>query len=296
MLNQVKILRVLQLITLLQQNPPKTIKNLARILDNTERTVYRYLDLIKELGFDLRKDSRKRFYIIGDSKESNSVFSADESQYIRGLLENSPGNESLTSSILRKVYLQSEVSLYGNNLIHAYLGKSIESLTYAIKMEKPVILCNYHSTNTQSIEDRLVEPIKFSDDYSSICAYEPESHQNKFYKLERFTDVKIQHHDSFQYKSQHRFETPDAFGSPRLGQPISIDLLLSLRSYVLIKEEFPFTISYISQEGDKYRLQMEINNPKPVLRFVMGLLDDIIILGSNDFEEYVLNYIKKLFV
>ncbi|HAH54274.1 MAG TPA: transcriptional regulator, partial [Flavobacterium sp.] len=55
MLNQHKILRVLQLMTLLKKEPSKSIKFLAGMLESTERTVYRYLDLIKELGFDLER-------------------------------------------------------------------------------------------------------------------------------------------------------------------------------------------------------------------------------------------------
>jgi predicted DNA-binding transcriptional regulator YafY len=43
MLNQHKILRVLQLITYLQEKPHKTVQQLSSFLDTTERTVYRYL-------------------------------------------------------------------------------------------------------------------------------------------------------------------------------------------------------------------------------------------------------------
>ena len=64
MLNQHKILRVLQLISLLKKEPSKSIKFLAGIVESTDRTVYRYLDLIKELGFDLQRDSFNRYFIV----------------------------------------------------------------------------------------------------------------------------------------------------------------------------------------------------------------------------------------
>jgi len=63
MLNQHKILRVLQLITYLQSKPHKSIDQLSQFLTTTERTVYRYLDLLRECGFDLHKDSSQRYYI-----------------------------------------------------------------------------------------------------------------------------------------------------------------------------------------------------------------------------------------
>jgi predicted DNA-binding transcriptional regulator YafY len=60
MYNQNKILRVLQLISLLKKEPSKSIRFLSGILESTDRTVYRYLDLIKELGFELQRDQNNR--------------------------------------------------------------------------------------------------------------------------------------------------------------------------------------------------------------------------------------------
>lgn len=62
--NQNRIFRVLQLIAILQKAPAKTIRNLSTHLDNTERTTYRYLDLIKNLGFDLQKNSFNKYFIV----------------------------------------------------------------------------------------------------------------------------------------------------------------------------------------------------------------------------------------
>ena len=36
---------------------------------------------------------------------------------------------------------------------------------------------------------------------------------------------------------------------------------------------------------------MNINNPKPVVRFVLGLLDDVEIIGSAAFKDYLKNYV-----
>ena len=66
--NQHKILRVLQLITLLKKEPAESIRFLSGILDSTDRTVYRYLDLVKELGFELQKDQNNKFKIIGGNE------------------------------------------------------------------------------------------------------------------------------------------------------------------------------------------------------------------------------------
>lgn len=54
--NQHRILRVLQLIDVLQKEPAKSIRNLVTLIDNTERTIYCYLDLVKAMGFSLTKN------------------------------------------------------------------------------------------------------------------------------------------------------------------------------------------------------------------------------------------------
>ena len=59
MLNQHKILRVLKLISYLEQSPSKSVGHLAEILESTDRTVYRYFDLLRECGFDLRPTPAK---------------------------------------------------------------------------------------------------------------------------------------------------------------------------------------------------------------------------------------------
>ncbi len=49
--NQRKILRVLQFFSFLEQSASKTVAQLGNLLDRMGRTVYRYLDLVKECGF-----------------------------------------------------------------------------------------------------------------------------------------------------------------------------------------------------------------------------------------------------
>lgn len=115
MLNQHKILRVLQLISLLQKEPSKSIKFLAGILDSTDRTVYRYLDLVKELGFDLQRDSHNRFFI-GSGKENENIdFTNEEASLLRELLLSSGTKSILKDALLKKIYLKSEIVIQGNH-------------------------------------------------------------------------------------------------------------------------------------------------------------------------------------
>jgi proteasome accessory factor C len=293
MLNQHKILRVLQLISLLKKEPSKSIKFIAGILESTDRTVYRYLDLVKELGFDLQRDSHNRFFIASEENSETIDFTNEEASLLRDLLLSSGTKSNLKDALLRKIYLKSEIVIQGNHLLNAHLGKIVSDLSKAITEHKQVILKKYQSANSNTITDRLVEPISFTDNYTSLCAFEVETAKNKYFNIERITEVDVLQKQN-EFESQHQLDTPDAFGFTALnGLPFDIDIRLNLRAFVLLKQEYPMVVSFVKQEPKTscYRLKTSINNPKPIVRFVLGLLDDVEIIGSNEFKDYLKNYV-----
>lgn len=56
-----KMLRVFELMTLLSQSC-YSIEQLANQLDTTTRTIYRYLNLLKELGFEIKQKNSKVWF------------------------------------------------------------------------------------------------------------------------------------------------------------------------------------------------------------------------------------------
>lgn len=293
MLNQHKILRVLQLISLLKKEPSKSIKFLAGILESTDRTVYRYLDLVKELGFDLQRDSHNRFYIVSNENNETLEFSNEEASLLRELLLSSGSKSNLKDALLRKIYLKSEIVIQGNHLLNAHLGKIVSELSKAITEHKQVVLKKYQSANSNTITDRLVEPISFTDNYTSLCAFEVETAKNKFFNIERITEVEVSQQQN-EFESQHQLDAPDVFGFTALnGLPFDIDIRLNLRAFVLLKQEYPMVVTFVKQEPKTgyYRLKTSINNPKPIIRFVLGLLDDVEIIGSVEFKDHLKNYV-----
>ena len=293
MLNQHKILRVLQLISLLKKEPSKSIKFIAGILESTDRTVYRYLDLVKELGFDLQRDAHNHFFIVNEEDNETIDFTNEEASLLRELLLSSGSKSNLKDALLRKIYLKSEIVIQGNHLLNAHLGKIVSDLSKAITEHKQVVLKKYQSANSNTITDRLVEPISFTDNYTSLCAFEVETAKNKYFNIERITEVDVLQKQN-EFESQHQLDAPDAFGFTALnGLPFDIDIRLNLRAFVLLKQEYPMVVSFVKQEPKTsyYKLKISINNPKPIIRFVLGLLDDVEIIGSIEFKDYLKNYV-----
>jgi proteasome accessory factor C len=287
--NQNKILRVLQLITILKKEPAKSIRFLAGVLESTDRTVYRYLDLVKELGFELHKDHNNKFQIVGGDEYQQISFSNEEVSLLRDLVLSTGKDSKLKDSLLQKIYLQSELAIQGNHILKANLGRMVEKINHSITEKKRILLKGYHSLNTQKISDRIIEPITLTDNYNSVIGFELETQLNKYYNLERITEVVII--DEVQeFGELHQLDEIDVFGfSEKNGLKFSVELLVSLRAYILLKEQYPKIDNHITKEinTEKYRVKIDVNNPKPITRFILGLKDEIEIIGSHQFINFI---------
>ena len=271
MLNQRKILRVLQFISYLEQHPPKTVIQLAEMLETTERTVYRYLDLMRECGFDLQRDKYSRFFIHNETAQGIR-FSTEEAEYLKQLVLTSGKRNKLKDAVLSKIYLASDVNIVAGHLVHAKNGRIVERLAQAIADKEQVILKRYHSINSETISDRLVEPFGFTDNYHTVMAFEVTSSKNKTYHLDRITAVEFNNR-GFMFEDKHEHQIPDAFGFSFKGEQHDIELELSLKAYLLLKDEYPLTIPYIkyNPKTDLYELKIQVNDLKPIERFMRGI-------------------------
>jgi predicted DNA-binding transcriptional regulator YafY len=271
MLNQRKILRVLQFISYLEQRPPKAVNQLAEMLETTERTVYRYLDLIRECGFDLQRDKYTRFFIHNNTAQGIR-FSTEEAEYLKQLVLTSGKRNKLKDAVLSKIYLASDVNIVAGHLVNAKNGRIVERLAQAIADKEQVILKRYHSINSETISDRLVEPFGFTDNYHTVMAFEVTSSKNKTYHLDRITAVEFNNR-GFMFEDKHEHQIPDAFGFSFTGEQHNIELELSLKAYLLLKDEYPLTIPYIkyNPKSDLYELKIQVNDLMPIQRFMRGL-------------------------
>ncbi len=262
---------------------------MAGFIESTERTVYRYLDLIKELGFELERDQNKRYFIKGELYDETASFTNEEVTLLRELLLSSGKQSKLKDAVLKKIYFKSEIAVHGNHILKAHLGKIVEKLSGAIQNQKRVILKDYHSANSQKISDRLVEPITFTDNYNCLIAYEIVSKKNKYFTIERITNVEIL--DTIQeFKHLHKYDEPDVFGFSELnGEKFEVELRLSLLAYLILKEEYPLVEPFLIKEKNKdtYHLKCSINNPKAITRFILGLPEEVEVNGSEKFIKHL---------
>lgn len=255
-------------------------------MDITERSVYRYLDLLEEVGFIVDKDFDNRYFIhVEEDDKSEFNFSTEESVLLKNLILSGAGHHPLKENLLKKLYLNSDLKTISNNLEKARLGALITKINEAIHTQRQVILKQYHSAHSNEIRDRLIEPFDLSENMEDITAFDPDDNSIKHFKLERIGDVYLLNKKQKNIDS-HKQSKTDMFGLSG-DKEIWIKLKLRLRSYLLLREEYPRAIPYLKKEEDQYFFSGPVYSFDGIGRFVLGLMDCITILGPGSFKTYI---------
>jgi DNA-binding IclR family transcriptional regulator len=61
-MNQQRIMRVIKLMEFLKHKP-RPVQAMVRYLGISERSVYRYLKMYEQLGYQLTKDNHKKYFL-----------------------------------------------------------------------------------------------------------------------------------------------------------------------------------------------------------------------------------------
>jgi proteasome accessory factor C len=289
---QTKLLRLFQIISVLKTGR-WTIKSLAERFDTSERTIYRYINLLEEVELLIEKDFDGKYFIHSSQDELGTTeFTIEEMKLIKKVIQTELDNNPLKALLLKKLSLNSELDKVPNLIVHARRGKLVEQIAQAMKNRKQLVLRNYHSANSSEITDRLIEPIGFGDNYQTVIALDTKDKQSKQFKIDRIGEI-VETDNTFQYEQHHQKTTTDIFGMTG-GKNTWVTLNLRMRSYLLLREEHPLAIPYIEKKDEGYyQFHGPVNNFDGIGRFVLGLVDEIDIEGPVEFKKYLKEKFKK---
>lgn len=278
MFNQHRILRVFKLITLLKTYPAKTIRRLSQSLEVSERSTYRYLDLLAELGFEVKKDLHNKFSLGGD--QIVDPFTKEEAQLIHEVLSVSVKNNPLVASIKAKLPSMEVSNILSNNIVSGHLAKLVTQINESIASQRKLLILKYQSASSESISDRLVEPIGFTSNYQYLCAFEVESKQNKYFKIERMGSIELTD-KAFDFVSLHKLLNPDVFGFNEADEQYAIKILLSMRAQLWLRDDYPDTVKYLEEQSDgSWLLEVTVNSMEPVNRIIRSMPGEVTLIQS----------------
>lgn len=287
---------MLRLMKLLTGNVSRTIDQVAKEMGITPRTVYRYIDDIREAGFVVNK-LYGNVYAMGKvgrglSDFNRLIYFTEEEAYITAkLIEGIDNNNVLKRDLQRKlasVYDSTSIANYIDNTANA---ANVEALADAIKSKKQVVLKQYESAHSNESKDRLVEPIEFTANMIDIWAYDVDNGDNRVFKVARIHEVEVTD-TGWEFASKHKAIKPDVF---RMVGNLNEKIVLQLntRAKSLLLEEFPLAEKDLKREDGKWLLKTTIHSLEGAGRFVIGLAADIKILEGKKLLDYIKNYDKK---
>ncbi len=284
MIAQAKILRVLKLIGLLKSRN-KSVHELAEILETTTRSVYRYLELLEELGFIVDRDFNGRYFIHSDSETEEMTFTENEAVLLKDVIQTSAKDHPLKESLLQKLYVNSDLKTVANNLLNARTGSFVSLLGEAIKHREQVLLKKYQSARSGEVSDRVIEPIYFTENYNSLVGLDTKDKLSKHFKLDRIGRVDLLNKPN-RYSHLHQRTETDCFG---MGgeREIRVSLVLNLRAYLLMKEEHPRSLPFLKKAGKSYKFEGPILSFEGVGRFILGLVEFIKVESPPGLVHYL---------
>ena len=292
-MDQTKITKLLRLMKLLTGNVSRTIDQLAVEMGITPRTIYRYIDTIRESGFVVNK-LYGNVYAMGKvgrglSDFNKLIYFTEEEAYIVAKMINGIDN----NNVLKRDLQRKLASIYDSTSIANYIDNTataanVEALADAIKRKKQVVLKHYESAHSDEAKDRRVEPIEFTTNMIDIWAYDVENADNRMFKVARIQEVEVTD-DDWAFKSMHKVQRPDLFRMTGSLNEI-ISLQLDTRAKSLLLEEFPWAEMELRRENGKWILTTRINSLEGATRFILGLAADIKILEGENLRDYIRKY------
>ncbi|MBQ7868930.1 MAG: WYL domain-containing transcriptional regulator [Prevotella sp.] len=290
--------RELSLILLMTENRGYTVAQLCERLGISRRSLYYYLDFFRDYGFVVEKhgtcyslDKSSPFF---QKLIKKAHFTEDEAITMRRLLDRMDDSSIHVRHLKRKLDTLYDLDILNDVNLREQAANNVTALYEAIKMRKAVILRDYSSPHSDTVTNRVVEPFMFLDGNNEIRCYEIRTAQNKTFKISRIGSV-MPLADDWEHENAHRRLFTDVFTfSGETTMPV--ELRLGRLAYNLLKEEYPQTEPYITPEtdGQHWLLRIEVCSYLGVGRFVLGLLENVEVLGGEEFRRYLREKIKGM--
>lgn len=295
-MDQPKLERMLRLMKLMTGNVNYTVNDLAERLDTSYRSIYRYIETFKDAGFVVHKLDGGIYKLGKESRYFQDIsqlvhFTDEEAHIVNQLIAGLDDSNMLKQNLRRKLSSVYNCTSMANSIVKGKNATNVNHLIEAIENHRQVVLHDYASANT-GCRDRLVEPFGFTTNYVQLWCFEPESGMNKLFNTARIGEVEILNSE-WAHEAEHCEGHIDIFRTTGFEQH-RVSLELGILSHNLLTEEYPLSERDILQIApNRWLLDTNVCNYLGVGRFVMGLIDDIRIVDSPEFEAYIREKIKR---
>jgi len=292
MIPQQKLLRTFKLIRLLNTPPYRTVPALAPLLDITPSTVYRYIELLEELGYPIMSDDRNRYYLdfpYNRQTSGTNFLESDETLFLQDLLLQTGHTNPLAQSILHKLNKNYSLRPLADQLPKLHASTNIAILRSAINLERRVILQNYLSLSSDTTSDRIFEPLEIDPTYTYVLGWDVTNDRQGQFKIERIESIELLEDPVTPGRT---IDSVDLFGFTG-DQWINVALRLSERAFRLLVEENPACREYITSEEGVHYFKGKVRDFRGIGRYVLSLPGEIKILAPENLKIYLRGRIEE---
>jgi predicted DNA-binding transcriptional regulator YafY len=297
-MDQPKYEKMVRLMLLLAGNYCLTVKQLSRKTEISVTTIYRYIDTFRAGGMVI-KEFEGVYRIDGSSPLFRDLyelihFSLAEIHVLKHGLDSLDDTNVLKEILRAKMHAGHNLKIMADIVVIHKNAANINRLTDAMSNHCQVILKDYASANSNTVRDRLVEPFKMEVNYIQAWCYEPESGKNKLFKIARMGGVDPTQ-QPWQWESCHEAGFIDIFRIHDTNT-IRVQLKLNTRAAQLLMEEYPLSENYLTQpdpKGCQWLLDTPVCSMEGVGRFVLGLMDEIEVIGPKEFKRFLKRHMQQ---
>lgn len=285
-----------KLITLLSDASPHRVTEIARIMETTNRTVYRALHTLESKGFVIERN-RGRPYIAEESPDYTRKYflenlSVPECLMLYHSVLKGDMNDPIRLQLISKLEVMIQHSSGGPQLYSdTGISDSLNSVLSAIANEKQIILKGYASGSSNTASDRLVEPIMFSANYRQFFAFDVEKMKMRCFKPTRAKDIVVTD-NPWKHKKKHKVPLMDCFWMTG-NKTFDVVLHLDHLALGLLHEEHPLSWNYKVKKYNEpkfpYTVILPICSPEGVGRFVMGLPGHCVVEKGKELIDWIEN-------
>ena len=274
-----------------------SVEELAERLGTSYRSIYRYIDTFKEVGFVVHKEEGAVYRLGKESPYFKDIsqlihFTDEEAHIVNQLIGALDDTNMLKQNLRRKLSSVYNCTSLANSIVKGKNAENVNRIIEAIEERRQVILHDYSSSHTSSKRDRLIEPVAFTTNYVQIWSFDTSDGKMKLFNTARIGEVEILDTE-WQNEAEHRSGHIDIFRNMGFEQK-RVQLRLGVMSRNLLTEEYPLAERDLHQEDERHwLLDTMVCNYAGVGRFVMGLIDDIEIIDSPELTAYLRSKLEQ---
>ena len=274
-----------------------TVDELARQLETSYRSIYRYIDTFKECGFVVEKLAPNVYKLKSMPEDypefQNLVYFSDEEAHLdNNLIDRLDPTNALKANLQKKLAIIYDSTGIADLVDGRSLRNIVETLAHGIREKKKVVLKNYESGNSHTVRDRYIEPFGFTTNYIDVWGFDLQDGRSKLFKVSRMQEAMLLEDEPWTNEDKHEKQGLDVFGMSG-RTPLHVRLRLGVMAKNLLLEEHPLAENDLTEEKGSWILDTQVYNYAGICRFYVGAASDVQILESNDFEKYVSDYVSK---